>query len=145
MARRPDGRKVKRHRSYTVDEAARCLGSSPVTIRRWIKTGLPSMAERKPALILGDDLIAFLKARRPARQKCLPAQCYCLKCHAPRDPAFDEVEIVPISTTSGNMRALCSICATVMHKRVALAGIPALRSRHNMTVTLRYERINENA
>ena len=143
--RRPNGRAIKSNRTYTVDEAARTTGSSPVTIRRWLGKGLPAMTDRKPALILGEDLIAFLKARKPARQKCRPPECYCLKCRVPREPAFDTVEIIPINATTGNMRALCADCTTIMHKRVPLAVLPILKAEFGLTITLHCERINENA
>jgi hypothetical protein len=35
-----DGRGIKLHRNYTVDEAARALGCSKGTVRRWLKIGL---------------------------------------------------------------------------------------------------------
>jgi len=54
---------VKVHRSYTVDEASRLLGVAKGTVRRWMTAGLPFLTDQKPALILGADLAAFLKAR----------------------------------------------------------------------------------
>ena len=73
----PTGRKfssqrVKTHRPYTVDEAAKTLGVGKPTVRRWIKGGLYALTDRKPWLIQGGDLIDFLKARRTRRQK-MPA------------------------------------------------------------------------
>lgn len=62
--RKPDRRSIKLHRSYTVDEASRTIGSAKGTIRRWIKSGaLPALTDQKPNLILGEDLIDYLKAR----------------------------------------------------------------------------------
>lgn len=145
MARRPNWRAVKRHRSYTASEAGRLLGIATVTVRRWLKSGLPAITDRQPALIIGGDLIDFLAARKPVKQKCMGPQCYCLKCRAPRDPAFKVVEIVPLKSTSGNMRALCSACASVMHKRIRLAVLPSLRSEFGLTVTLACEHIGKHA
>lgn len=145
MARRPDLRRVKQNRTYTADDAARTIGVSTVTVRRWLKAGLIALTEQRPALIIGDDLIAFLKGRKPLKQKCGPAECYCLKCRTPREPAFGEVEIVKINAVSGNMRALCGTCASIMCKRVPLSRLPALREKLGMTVTLVCERINETA
>lgn len=50
--RRFNWSRVKVHRSYTVDEAARLLGVTKGTIRRWIGAGLPAITDRKPFLIL---------------------------------------------------------------------------------------------
>jgi excisionase family DNA binding protein len=78
--RKPSGHRAKIHRSYTVDEVARLLGVAKGTVRRWIKAGLPVLADRKPALILGEDLVQFLASRKAPRKKCSPAECYCVKC-----------------------------------------------------------------
>lgn len=143
MARRPDLRRVKQNRTYTADEAARTVGVATVTVRRWMKTGLPAMTDQRPALILGDDLIAFLKGRKAPKQKCGPAECYCLKCRSPREPAFGEVEIVTINAAIGNMRALCGTCASIIHKRVPLSRLPDLRERFGLTITLVCERLDK--
>src|SRR5690606_23745620 len=107
---RPSRRGVKRHRNYTVEEAARATGTCKGTVRRWLKQGLPAITDRRPALILGEDLIAFLDRRNPGRQKCLPHECYCFTCKFPRSPAFGAIEFFPLSVTSGNIRALCEAC-----------------------------------
>jgi len=79
--RRPSRRAVKLHRNYTVDEAARVLGISKGTVRRWVKTGLAAITDRKPILILGGDLIAFIDARLATKQRCqLDAQAARLRC-----------------------------------------------------------------
>ena len=67
--RHPSSRRVKRHRSYRVDEAAIAVDSCRATIRRWIKNGLPTVQDTRPALILGSDLIDYLD-RKPRGPKC---------------------------------------------------------------------------
>ena len=132
--RRPSRRAVKLHRNYTVDEAARVLGISKGTVRRWVKTGLAAITDRKPILILGGDLIAFIDARLATKQRCQLDECFCFSCRAPRQPAFDAVEFVPLTATSGNLRALCETCATVMHKRLSTAKLAALRAILDVTI-----------
>jgi excisionase family DNA binding protein len=119
-------RGIKLHRNYTVDEAARTLGISKGTVRRWIRSGLPVLADQKPALILGADLLEFMKARSRPAQKCAPHECYCVKCREPRAPAGNIAELIPLTVTGGNLRALCPVCATLMHKRVAVSALDAL-------------------
>ena len=53
-SRRPNWRGVRRHRSYSVDEAARTVDVAKGTVRRWTKAGLPAITDRKPALTLVD-------------------------------------------------------------------------------------------
>jgi excisionase family DNA binding protein len=131
--RKPSRRHLKTHRSYTVEEAARCLLVAKGTVRRWIKTGLPALADRKPILILGHDLIEFL-SRSKAKIRCQPHECYCVKCRAPRAPAADLAEYVPILPSSGNLRAICPVCHKLMHKRIAFGGLAQLRTILDVTI-----------
>lgn len=140
---RPNWRSVKRHRSYTVDEAARVLRVAKVTVRRWLKCGLPAISDRKPLLILGADLAQFLEGRRARKQTCALSECFCFTCRAPRSPAGDMADFIPLSSTSGNLRALCCDCTGVMHKRVSLAKLPDLCAILDVTIMQARERIGE--
>lgn len=143
MARRPWGRGVKRHRSYTVDEAARATDACKGTVRRWLRNGLPAITDRRPTLILGEDLIAYLGNQKRPRQSCQPHECYCFSCRRPRSPAFAEVEFHPLSVSSGNMRALCAACGTIMHKRVAVSKLEQLRAILDVTIMQAGEHLSE--
>lgn len=49
MARRASARRIKKHHSYEVLEAAELLGIHRHTIRRWINSGaLPALTEERP-------------------------------------------------------------------------------------------------
>ncbi len=49
------------------------------TVREWVKRGLPTCDDRRPMLILGPELAAFLQARRlKNRQTCSPGEIYCV-------------------------------------------------------------------
>ena len=99
--------RIKMHRSYSVDEAARILGKAKGTVRRWLKGGLPAVNDQKPSLILGEDIIEFLTLQKAPAKKCTLFECYCVKCRTPRRPAGDIAEYVPITPKTGNLRALC--------------------------------------
>src|ERR1035437_10726392 len=71
--RGPNHRLVKIHRSYTVEEIACLFGTHKNTVRAWVKTGLPTSDRKRPMLILGVDLAAYLKARRTKNKRpCQP-------------------------------------------------------------------------
>ena len=125
-SRKANRRGAKIHWNYTVDEAARALGVSKGTVRRWIKAGLPALTEKRPILIIGGDLLDFLAARSASKQKCQPDECYCVKCRAPRRPAGRMADFVPLTATSGNLRALCPECASLMHRRIGIAALEVL-------------------
>jgi hypothetical protein len=146
MARhRPDRRRVKIHRSYTVDEAARTLGIAKGTIRRWLKNGLEPVDARKPALIRGLVLTEYLSGRIKPKQPCPPGQCYCVKCKAPREPAGAFAEYIVITATSGNLRALCPVCGCLMHRRTSKADLEQLGGKLDVTIVERIPRLNDSS
>ncbi|CTQ55392.1 hypothetical protein LP7551_03935 [Roseibium album] len=132
--KRRTGRRVKIHRSYTVDEVASLLSVAKGTVRRWLKTDLYCLDDQRPTLILGQDLKTFLDGRRKSKQICRPEECFCMSCKAPRNAAFGEVEYNPMTASGGNLRALCNVCSTVMHKRISAGGLEVLRSILTVTV-----------
>ncbi len=128
--RRASARNLKKHRSYTIDEAARLLKVHKVTVRNWIKVcGLAALVDQRPTLILGRDLKEFLAERHTrGKRPCRLDECYCLKCRAPQRPAFAEMELVLLTPTKGNLLALCEVCAGTMRKHISIARLPDLRS-----------------
>ena len=109
--RRPDWRRIKTLRSYTIDEAARALHVHRNAVRHWIRhCGLPAITDRRPHLIHGADLVAFLKARRAAnRRRCAPGEFFCLKCRQPRRSAGGMVDYQAITPTRGVLVGLCPV------------------------------------
>lgn len=135
IGRKPLRRGIRLHRTYTVEEAAVVTGCAKGTIRRWIRAGaLPALTDQKPHLILGGELLDYLKARATRGPQLKPHECYCLKCRAPREPALAMAEYISLTPTTGNLRALCSICTTVMHKAVALGTLRSLASILDVTM-----------
>jgi len=122
--RYPNPRLVKIHRSYTVEEVARLLGKHKNTVRNLVKDGLTTIDDKRPMLILGHDLVAFIKKRRAKnKQSCKPGELYCVRCRAPKLPAGDMAEYSPITEKFGNLIAICPDCDSIMNRRVSLARI----------------------
>ena len=134
--RRSNYRLVKIHRNYSIEEAARLSGVASLTVRRWIKDELlPAVLGRKPILILGTELADFLGARsHHGGAKLQLEQCYCFKCRSPRSPALGFAEFIPRTPTTGNIRAFCEICDTVMNKAVSMSSLPALSRLVEVTI-----------
>ena len=122
--RHPNHRLVKIHRSYTVEEIAELLTVHKNTVRRWVKNGLAITDDKRPMLILGIDLAAFLKARRTENKRpCKPGEIFCVRCRALKHPAEDMVEYEPVTEKFGNLIAICPDCGAIMNRRVSLAKI----------------------
>lgn len=120
-------RRLKLRRSYDVREAAKAIGATPQTIRKWISDGGLSIVKGVyPAILRGVDLIDFLNARKTARkQPCGAGRLYCLRCKTPKAPAFDEVEFRADGPKLGTLTGLCPDCAGLMHRRTSRARLKA--------------------
>jgi hypothetical protein len=124
---RVDPRRAKLHRSYTVEETSRLFAVHRNTVRAWLKAGLPTIDDAKPALIRGADLRRFLDARRKAaRRPCAPGTLYCFACRASRAPALGMADFIAREGGAGNLRALCEACGTTMHRRTRQDTLDAI-------------------
>ncbi len=122
--RRPNYRLVKIHRSYTVEEVARLFGTHKNTVRAWVKAGLSTCDNKRPLLILGSELAAYLKVRRMKnKQPCQPGEIYCMRCRAPKRPAGEMAEYQPITQTLGNLIGICPDCESMIYRRVSRAKL----------------------
>ena len=144
--RHPNPRLAKIHRNYAVDEIAHLFGVHRNTVREWVKRGLPTSDGKRPMLILGRDLLAFLTARRAKNKRtCQVGEIYCVRCRAPRAPAGDMVDYMPVTATLGNLVAICSDCETMMYRRASLANLEHVRGKWNITMPQALEHIGESA
>ena len=124
--KRINPRLAKLHRSFTVFELAELLGVHRNTVRQWIKEGLPVLDGAKPILILGSEFQAWWAKRTNARNRpCQPGQLYCFKCREPKAPAFGMVDYTAKNAVTGNLKAMCETCGTMMHRRTRRADIAA--------------------
>lgn len=144
QGRRPNPRLVKIHRSYTVEEIAKLFDIHKNTVRAWIKQGLPLCDEKRPALILGRELVAFLQARRTKNKRaCHPGEIYCVRCRSPKKPAADMVEYRADTEKVGNLIALCPDCNSLMYRRASLAKLKHVMGQMSITFTQALPHIGE--
>lgn len=123
-ARRIDPRAVKLNRCYDIAELATRLGVHKNTVRNWQHDGLRPIDSCRPVLFHGSVIRAFLEARNASRKSpCPPGTLYCFRCRAPRKPALNMIDFIPVTATSGNIRALCATCEATMHRRAPRASL----------------------
>ena len=136
MAKNYPVHRVRTHEIYTAFEAAQVLGAHRQTVLQWIKAdGLSADRSKKPWLIRGEDLRAFLGARQSARkQKMALHQIYCFSCKVPKSPAEKMAEYRQETTTSGRLTALCPDCLGVINKIVRRADLDTIRASIDVTV-----------
>ncbi len=111
MARRVSTQKIKSNRSYTVEEAAEVLNITEQTVRVWIKSGLPVLRAKRPMLVLGFELRAFLQDRTiNAKQPTVLGEIYCVRCNKPQKPFGMMADYIPVDATNGRLVTLCGVC-----------------------------------
>jgi hypothetical protein len=119
--------RAKLNRSYSVAELATCMGVNSNTVRNWQHGGLAPIDKARPVLFQGAVVRAFLSQRNASRKRpCPPGTLYCFRCREPRRPALGMVDFVPVNRLSGNIRALCDTCETVMHRRARKAALATI-------------------
>jgi excisionase family DNA binding protein len=123
MARRFNYRRVKIHHPYTIAQAAEVLRAHKQTVSRWIAAGLPVTTDKRPFLIHGSDLRAFLQARQPIKQRCQPGEFYCLGCRAPKRPAGNMADYLPRRATRGALGGICPSCGKMIYRAINRARI----------------------
>ena len=117
-----------------MEEVARHLGTHKNTVRAWVKAGLPTCDGKRPMLILGRDLAAYLKARRlKNKQPCQPGEIYCVRCRAPKLPAGEMAEYEAVTEKFGNLIGICPDCEGMIFRRASLAKLTQIRGKLDIT------------
>jgi hypothetical protein len=144
--RHPNHRLVKVHRNYSVEQIARLFSVHKNTVRAWLRLGLQTIDDRRPALVLGRELSRFLQSRRQARkQSCGPGRIYCVACRAPKHPAGGMVDCTATGPQAGSLCGICPDCGRLIFRRVNLAKIDAVRGELEITFRKPAARIGESA
>lgn len=142
--RHPNHRLVKKHLTYSVEEVATLLGPHRNTVREWLRNGLPVIDQRRPQLIHGKDLVAFLLARRKSNKRPLqPGQLYCLRCREGRIPRGNAAVYQAQTPRLGNLVGVCPVCETRMFRRVNPAKMAQVICQLKVTMPQALEHINE--
>jgi len=123
MARRIDFRRVKLHRPYKIAELADLLGVHKKTIGRWIAGGLPAMGAKRSRLVHGEDLRAFMNARKPIKQRGKPGDIWCLSCRGFKRPALNMAEYSPRTMLRGMLSGICPDCGRMIYRATTLAKL----------------------
>ena len=142
--RRPNYRLVKIHRSYKVEEVARLFKMHKNTVREWLRAGLPACDDKRPIVILGPDLAAYLKARRTKNMRtCQPGEFYCVRCRAPKRPLGDMADYLAITESLGNLEGICPDCNAMIYRRASKARLAGNWGRLDITFAEAKRQVNE--
>ena len=135
--------RIKQTCSYDSADIAKLFGIHRNTVRHWLKDGLAGIDDRRPIVVHGTVLKAFVTERQQARrQKCAPGEFFCFRCRAPRKPWGDTADITVRTEKIANLTALCSVCETAMHKSIRRADVPKVAKLITLQA-LAPERLND--
>lgn len=134
MSKRANPMKIKAVFTYTPAEAAKALGNSQATIRKWVKDGLPVMGSRKPMLISGLALRTYIREKNKAAKRPLATdELTCLSCRAGRKPAGMYVNMVPLTTKTALLKGKCDCCEAKATRIIATRDIPKFAETFHLT------------
>ncbi len=135
-ARRVNPYVVKLNRSFSIGELAGRLGVHKNTVRHWQRQGLAPIDSSRPLLFQGAVVRAFLATRNASRKRpCPPGTFYCFRCREPRPPAPGMVQYLPMTDVSGNLRAICATCETMMNRRACRAALAKVMPGLDVQIT----------
>jgi hypothetical protein len=141
--RRYPAHQVKRTCSYDSADIAKLFGIHRNTVLHWLKDGLAAIDDRRPIVVHGTVLKAFVTERQQARrQKCAPGELFCFRCRAPRRAWGDMADLTVRTEKIANLTALCSVCETATHKSIRRADVPKIAKLISLQ-TLAPERLSD--
>jgi hypothetical protein len=127
---------VKLHRSYSIGELADRLRVHTNTVRGWQRDGMQPIDSNRPIMFQGATVRAFHANRNASRKRpCPSGTLYCFRCRVPRPPALGMVDYIPLTAASGNLKAICATCDTIMHRRARYALLTAILPGCDVQVT----------
>lgn len=129
MAKRIATNRIKKNQTYSIIELAEAAMVSQITVRRWIKDGMATIDDHRPALVMGFSALDFLGARQAkAKQPMQTHQFYCLRCKAPKSPMGMMADYVSQTPSGGRLVALCSSCECTCNRNISANQLPQFRA-----------------
>ena len=123
-------RHVKYWYAYDVDDICALFaefGLHAQTVRKWVRNGLKTVDNGKPALIYGNDLIEFLKEQN-LKHKCKTDfnEMFCMKCQD-ACPIFQRKVTIKQKARTLSISGHCRECRTVMFKSYKMNDLSKIK------------------
>ncbi|MBN8543660.1 MAG: helix-turn-helix domain-containing protein [Alphaproteobacteria bacterium] len=123
-------RLIRKQNTYTVNEIAERFLIHKNAVRNWLKEGLPTIDDKRPLMIHGSDLAAFLDARQKRRKRpCAVDEFYCCKCRTPRQVWERVVDLTQLKKGEWLARGICVVCESKTQRLYPTRSLPELRER----------------
>lgn len=119
-------RLIKSKRSYSINEMVSLLKVNRKTCHRWIKNENLKVIEKNvnPLLVMGIDLINFLKQKRAKSKTALKEnEFFCMKCHKSVKAKMGSEKVIKTGKRIGKINleqrrktGICGTCGTEINK-----------------------------
>jgi hypothetical protein len=128
MARRYKTGRIKSNKAYSVDELADVAEVLIPTVRSWLKDGLQRVDSTRPTLVMGFQALEYLNARKAnAKRPMKTGEFFCMRCKAARAALGAMADYEPQGATSGQLKALCSVCEAMCNRNIRVCDLPDIR------------------
>ena len=139
--RRYNANKVRARHTYSFLEISELFGIHLRTVQRWGKRGLQVLdSTTKPYLVMGSDLIEFLKRERAKRRISLKdGEFYCSRCRDARKSIKDKFRIEETGRFLGKeskqvmIRGECEDCGNQLYRLSSSKQIKILTEKGVLT------------
>lgn len=130
MPKRYSSKGINKDRVYDFKTAARTIGVSLGTFRKYPRRGLRVVVDQRPQLVRGADLIYFLRMQSNAKKQPIqPHQLYCMSCGGPKEALGALVDYIPLTENTGRLEALCETCERPISKFSSPAKVAELSNK----------------
>ncbi len=122
--------RIKSRKSYNLTEIARLLSIDRKTCSRWVKDeGLKVIEKNVSPLVMGADLIDFIKNKREKRKVPVKEnQFFCLKCHKAVIAKTGSEQTIKTGKRIGKDNheqlkkiGVCELCGTKLNKYLGVS------------------------
>ena len=125
--------RIKQDVTYDFHEISLLLDVSKGTVRHWEKEGLPVMKFRRPYLVKGSELKAFLSKRQSRiKHTCKEHEIYCLSCKVPRCAWENAVDVKAVNEKKLMLSGICSTCDRSLSKIQPMKNLPHIAEIFNI-------------
>ena len=129
--------KIKYWLCYDIDAICRLCGIHPKTALAWLKKGLEAIDNKKPILVYGYNLKAFLgNLNKLNKSSTSFEEMFCMKCKEPRSPLKKQIQLEQFEQKLLKTKAICQTCKTRMNKPYKLEDLPQLKRIFNVVQLL---------
>ncbi|MFP1630544.1 hypothetical protein ACLB6G_02295 [Zhengella sp. ZM62] len=130
MKRKPDFRRIRPTQTYSILELAKAVRRNPATVRKWLRSGMPTLDGLKPKVIDGAQAKEWLRHKWKSRKTpTRPGEAYCPRCRRARPFAGGSKLLKQLNTKVLTITGKCASCGCRMNKFASAKSVALFDNR----------------